>query len=305
MERFGAIEAGGTKFVCAVGTGPGDLSDVVSFPTTTPAETLDRAVAYFAARDVAAVGIGSFGPVDVDPASETWGFITSTPKPGWQRADVAGTVGRALGVPVAFDTDVNVAAHAEHRWGAAQDVDSFVYLTVGTGIGGGGYVDGRPIHGRMHPEMGHLLLPRDDGDDFAGVCPYHGDCWEGLACGPAIEARWGHPGQDLPPDHPAWPLQARTLALGLVNIVLTLSPERLVLGGGVMRQSHLFALIREEIRELIAGYLPLPDDLATFVVPTGLDGNAGVLGALALAREAVSGDAAFGTVPTPTASVSG
>lgn len=299
MERFGAIEAGGTKFVCAVGTGPGDLTDVVSFPTTTPDETLDRAVAYFTERDVAAVGIGSFGPVDVDAASETWGFITSTPKPGWKDADVAGAIGRGLGVPVAFDTDVNVAAVAEHRWGAAQDVDTFVYLTVGTGIGGGGFVDGRPIHGRMHPEMGHLLIPREDGDDFDGVCPYHGDCWEGLACGPALEARWGRPGQELPPDHEAWPLQARTLARGIVNIMLTLSPQRIVMGGGVMRHDHLFAHIREAVRDQLAGYLPLPDDLTTCIVPTGLGGRAGVLGAIALAREAVSGDAAVGVSPLP------
>ncbi|MEM1115247.1 MAG: ROK family protein [Bacteroidota bacterium] len=303
MERFGAIEAGGTKFVCAVGTGPEDLADVTSFPTTTPAETLDRASAYLAEREVASVGIGTFGPADVDVTSETWGHITTTPKPGWEGADVAGAVGRALGVPVAFDTDVNAAALGEHRWGAARGIDSFLYLTVGTGIGGGGFVDGRPVHGRTHPEMGHLLIPREPGDDFPGVCPYHGDCWEGLASGPALEARWGRPAQDLPPDHEAWPLQARTLARGLVNLILTLSPQRIVMGGGVMKQAHLFPLVREAVREQLAGYLPLPDDLSDYIVPTGLGGHAGVLGGIALAREAVSGDAAVGTVPTPTASV--
>ena len=194
----GGIEAGGTKFVCAVGTGPGDLRAVERFPTTTPEETLGRAIAYFRDRPVAAVGVGSFGPVDVDPDSPTWGHVTSTPKPGWQGADVAGGVARALGVPVGFDTDVNAAALAEHRWGAAQGLDTFVYLTVGTGIGGGGLIAGRRLHGLTHPEMGHIRVPRVPGDDFAGVCPYHGDCWEGLASGPAIEARWGPPRPTFP-----------------------------------------------------------------------------------------------------------
>lgn len=286
MDRFGAVEAGGTKFVCAVGTGPHDLDAVVTIPTTTPAETLGRVEAYFAERDVAAVGVGSFGPVDLNPASATWGFITSTPKPGWRDTEVAGALHRALGVPVAFDTDVNAAALAEHRWGAAQDVDTFVYLTVGTGIGGGAFVNGRLIHGQMHPEMGHLLVPQDPGDRFAGVCPYHGTCWEGLASGPAIEARWGRSGPDLPADHPAWPLQARALARGLATLILTLSPQRLVLGGGVMQQGHLFPLVREAVREAINGYVPLPDSLDGFIVPTGLGSDAGVLGALALAHEA-------------------
>lgn len=287
MDLFGAVEAGGTKFVCAVGTGPDDLHDVETIPTTTPEETLGHVVAYFAGRAVVAVGVGSFGPVDLDPASPTWGHIMTTPKPGWSGTDVAGPLARALGVPVGFDTDVNTAALAEHRWGAARDVRTFLYLTVGTGIGGGGFVGGRPIHGRMHPEMGHLLLPRDPDDAFAGVCPYHGDCWEGLASGPAIEARWGRPARTLPPDHPAWPVEARALARGLVNLILAVSPERIVLGGGVMRQGHLFALVRDEVRALLAGYLPLPDDLASFIVPTGLAGHAGVLGALALAQATV------------------
>ncbi|MEM0961402.1 MAG: ROK family protein [Bacteroidota bacterium] len=297
MQTFGAIEAGGTKVVCAVGSGPDDLRDVEAFPTTTPAETLARAVDYFAERPVAALGVGSFGPVDLDPQSPTWGHVTSTPKPGWRNADVAGPLGDALGVPVAFETDVNTAALAEHRWGAACDIDSFIYLTVGTGIGGGAFVDGRPIHGRTHPEMGHLLIPREPGDDFPGVCPYHGDCWEGLASGPAIEARWGRPAQDLPPDHEAWPLQARTLARGLVNLILTLSPQRIVMGGGVMKQTQLFPLIRAETEGLLAGYVPLPADLATFIVPTSLDGNAGVLGAIALARDQLAGDSAGVPVP--------
>ena len=286
MNTFGAVEAGGTKFVCAVGTGPDDLCDLETIPTTTPTETLGRVVDYFATRDVAAVGVGAFGPVDLDRASPTWGHITNTPKPGWQGTDVAGTLARALGVPIGFDTDVNAAAIGEHRWGAACDVSSFVYLTVGTGIGGGAFVRGRPVHGAAHPEMGHLLLPREPGDDFAGVCPFHGDCWEGLASGPALEARWGVPAADLPPEHPAWPLQARTLARGLVNLLLTLSPERIILGGGVMHQAHLFPMIREAMRDALGGYVSVPGDAASYLVPPGLSDRAGVLGALVLGQEA-------------------
>lgn len=291
MELLGGIEAGGTKFVCAVGTGPDDLRAVERFPTTTPDETLARAVAFFRARDppVAAVGIGSFGPADVDPGSPTWGHVTSTPKPHWGGADVAGPVALALGVPVGFDTDVNAAALAEHRWGAAQGLGTFVYLTVGTGIGGGAFVGGRRVHGLTHPEMGHLRLPRVAGDDFEGVCPYHGDCWEGLANGPAIEARWGTAPPDLPDDHAAWPLEARYLALGVVNLVLTLSPERVVMGGGVMSAGGLFPRVRAEVQRLLNGYVQAPvllDGIDGYVVPPGLGDRAGVLGALALAAEA-------------------
>ena len=301
MTLYGGIEAGGTKVVCAVGTGPDDLRAVERFPTTTPEETLGRAVAFFEAQPepVAAVGIGSFGPVDVDPGSPGWGHVTTTPKPGWQGADVVGPVRRGLGVPVGFDTDVNAAALAERRWGAARGLDTFVYLTVGTGIGGGGLVGGRRILGLTHPEMGHLRVPRVPGDDFAGVCPYHGDCWEGLASGPAIEARWGAAPPELPPDHEAWPLEARTLAFGVVNLVLTVSPQRVIVGGGVMGQERLFPLVRAEVQRLLNGYVQVPallDGIDAFVVPPGLGDRAGVLGALALAREAGGADAPSGAV---------
>jgi fructokinase len=297
MTLFGGVEAGGTKVVCAVGTGPGDLRATSRFPTTTPAETLGRAVAFFQAQPerVAAVGIGSFGPVDVDPASPTWGRVTTTPKPGWAGADVAGPVRAALGVPVGFDTDVHAAALAERQWGAARGLDTFVYLTVGTGIGGGGLVGGRPIRGLTHPEMGHVRVPRVAGDGFAGTCPYHGDCWEGLAAGPALEARWGRPGRELGRGHEAWPLEARYLALGVVNLVLTLSPQRVVMGGGVMDQGHLFPLVRAEVQRLLNGYVQAPavlGEIDGFVVPPALGGRAGVLGALALARAAAARAAA-------------
>ena len=296
---FGGIEAGGTKFVCAVGTGPDDVRAHTQFATTTPEETLRRAVAFFrdAEVPVAAVGIGSFGPVDLHPSSPTYGYITSTPKAGWAQTDFARAVGRALGVPVAFDTDVNAAALGEHRWGAAQGCATFLYLTVGTGIGGGGLVEGRRLHGLVHPEMGHVLLPRAEGDAFEGICPYHGACLEGMASGPALEARWGVPAETLPPDHPAWMLEAHYLAHALANYLFVLSPERIIMGGGVMQQGHLLGRVRARVRALLGGYVRHPavlGDLAAFIVPPALGGRAGVLGALALAAETHGVDAEFG-----------
>ena len=291
MTLFGGIEAGGTKFVCTVGTGPDDLRDVHRFPTTTPEETLSRAIAFFEAQPepISALGIGSFGPVDVDASSSTYGYVTTTPKPGWAGADMLGPLRQGLGVPVGFDTDVNAAALGEHRWGAAQGLDTFVYLTIGTGIGGGGMVNGRRIQGLTHPEIGHLRIPRIPGDTFEGSCPFHGDCWEGLAAGPAIHARWGRAGDELPSDHEAWAMEARYIAFGLVNLILTLSPQRLILGGGVMQQVHLFPLIRAEVQSILNGYVQLPallEGIDTTIVPPALGDRAGVLGAIALAQDA-------------------
>lgn len=300
MPLYGGIEAGGTKFVCAIGTGPQDIRAEVRFPTTMPQETLQRAVDFFQAQEallgepLAAVGIASFGPVDLIPGSPTYGFITSTPKPGWRNVDVVGPIRRALGVPVSFDTDVNGAALAEGLWGAARGLDTFIYLTIGTGIGGGGMVGGTLIHGLLHPEMGHLRIPHDrERDPFEGCCPYHGDCLEGLASGPALEARWGVRAERLPPDHPAWDLEAEYLALALHNLVCALSPQRVILGGGVMRQEHLFPRIRARLRDLLNGYIPVPailtQEIEAYVVPPGLGDRAGVLGALALAMRAAGG----------------
>jgi fructokinase len=238
-----------------------------------------------------AVGVASFGPVDLNPASPAYGSITNTPKHGWANTDVVGMLSRVLDVPVGFDTDVNGAALGEHGWGAAQDVATFVYLTVGTGIGGGGLVRGQPMHGLVHPEMGHLRVPHDwVRDPFEGVCPFHGDCLEGLATGPALAARWGRPAEMLPADHPAWALEADYLALGVTNLILVLSPERVILGGGVMQQYHLFPLIRERVQRLLAGYVAaaaVQEEIDRYIVPPGLGDRAGVLGAIALARQAV------------------
>jgi fructokinase len=281
MPRLGGIEAGGSKFKCAAGSGPAD-AEIAEFPTTTPQETIGRVAEFFRTRQpVESIGIASFGPIDPNPQSPTFGYITSTPKPGWRNFDFAGAVRDALGIPVAFDTDVNAAALAESRWGAARGLGSFLYVTVGTGIGGGALIDGRLLHGRLHPEMGHLRVPHDRmRDPFAGHCPYHGDCLEGLAAGQAIQARWSLAGHLLPDGHAAWDLEADYLALGVVSWTCVLSPERIVLGGGVMQREELFPKIRLRVGELLNGYLESPE-----IVPPELGTRAGVLGAIALASQ--------------------
>jgi fructokinase len=285
VPRFGGIEAGGSKFVCAVGSGPADIQ-TIEFPTTQPGETIARAIEFLQrSAPLAAVGIASFGPIDPNPSSPTFGYITSTPKRDWRNCDFAGAVGRALRVPVAFDTDVNAAALSELQWGAARGVRSFLYVTVGTGIGGGAIVDGRLLHGRSHPEMGHVRIPHDRlRDPFPGNCPYHGDCLEGLAAGPAIEARWGQAGRLLPDGHAAWDLEAEYLALGIVNWTCTLAPERIILGGGVMGRVELFPKVRVRVTELLNAYVELPE-----MAPAELGVRAGVLGAIALAASFSNG----------------
>ena len=286
------IEAGGTKFVCGIGTGPHDLK-TEQFPTSAPDVTLQSVIRFFreaGGSQLEAVGIGSFGPVDLDPDSPGFGRITSTPKPGWSNFDLAGTIRKQLCIPVAFDTDVNTAVLGEARWGAAQGISDAVYLTIGTGIGGGAIVHGRVVHGMVHPEIGHLRIPHDiTRDPFAGICPFHGDCFEGLACGPAMQARWGDPAGTLPPEHPAWVLEAHYIALGLVNLTVTLSTKRILLGGGVMQQRHVFELIRKEFSRLLNGYVRHPNilyGLDSYILPPKLGSQAGVLGALVLAESA-------------------
>jgi fructokinase len=280
VSALGGIECGGSKWECAVGADGPDLRATETIPTTTPKETIGRAIAFFEREGpVDAIGIGSFGPLDRRPGSHAWGHVTTTPKPGWAQTDIAGEIGRALSVPVAFDTDVNAAALGEHRWGAAQGLDTFCYITVGTGIGGGGMVGGKLLHGLLHPEFGHLRIPHDLAvDPFPGSCPYHGDCWEGLASGTALQARWSRPAAELDDDR-AWQLQARYLALGLVAVIAVLSPERIVIGGGVMQRKGLLADVQREVAVLVNGYL----GEAASITPPALGGRAGVLGAIALA----------------------
>lgn len=281
---YGGVEAGGTKWVCGIGTGPDDLHALTTFPTTSPAETLARAAEFFTQNGgVSAVGVGSFGPIDLHH-----GRITTTPKPGWAETDVVSTLRAALGVPVAFDTDVNAAALGEQRWGAAQGLDTFCYFTVGTGIGGGVMAGGRLVHGLLHPEVGHMLIPHDrDRDPFGGACPFHGDCFEGLASGSAIAQRWGKPGEELGDIPAVWELEAEYLAHGVVNVICVMSPQRVILGGGVMNQPSLLPLVRERTRDLLSGYIVAPelvDGLDDYIVAPALGGRAGVLGAIELAR---------------------
>lgn len=283
MSVYGGIESGGSKWELAIGTGPDDLRASETIPTTTPAETIERAVDFFArSGPVAALGIGSFGPVDARVGSPTWGYVTTTPKPGWANTDVAQEIRRRLGVPVAFDTDVNAAALGEHRWGAGRGLDTFMYVTVGTGIGGGAIVDGRLLHGVSHPEVGHLRVPHDrDADPFEGACPYHGDCLEGLASGTALAKRWGRPATEIEDDH-AWQLEARYLALGFLAVVAVLAPERIVVGGGVGSRAGLVERVRGELTELMNGYFGV-DGGDGFVTTPQLGTRSGVLGAIALA----------------------
>ena len=294
MSLFGGIEAGGTKFVCAVGSGPDDIRAETRFPTTTPMETMAQAIAFFreqhAIHRLDAIGVSCFGPIDPDRRSPTFGYVMATPKPHWSNTNVVGALQDALRVPVGFDSDVNGAALGEFRWGAGQGLDSFVYLTVGTGLGGGGIIEGKPIHGLMHSEMGHMRVPHDrQQDPYEGFCTYHGDCWEGLTCGPAIEGRWKTSARNLPPDHPAWVLEAHYLALGIVNIITVLSPRRIIMGGGVMDQLQLFPMIHQEVLALLNGYIQRPaiiDHIEQYIVPPGLGSRAGVVGAIALAQDA-------------------
>jgi fructokinase len=290
---YAGMEAGGTKFLCMVASGPEDVRAQTSFSTTKPEETLGRALAFFKAHEpFGAMGIGTFGPCNLNPDSPAYGRLSTSIKPGWKEANMLEPFRQVFDVPMRIDTDVNVAALGEYTWGAGQGTEVLLYLTVGTGIGGGGIINGRMMHGLFHPEMGHIRVPRFEGDRFPGICPYHGDCLQGLASGPAMEARWGQKAADLPIDHPSWRMEAYYLASAVNNYICTLSPNRIILGGGVMNQKHLFPLIREEVKRLLNGYIQLPlimKKIEEYIVPPGLGDRAGVLGAIALARQKAEG----------------
>jgi len=291
-DLFGAIEGGGTKFVCAVGTSPDNIRREIRIPTTIPDETLGEAIEFFQQAEadfgkLSALGVACFGPLDPRPDSASYGHILPTTKPGWSNTDVVGTLRSIFEIPIGFDTDVNGAALGEWTWGAAQGLDTFIYLTIGTGIGGGGMVNGRLMHGLLHPEMGHIMISHDkERDPFEGSCPFHQDCFEGLASGPALEARWGQKAETLPPDHPAWELEAHYVALGLVNFITTLSPQRIIIGGGVGGREELLPLIRKNAQEILNGYVQstsITKDIDKYIVQPGLGSRAGMLGAIALA----------------------
>ncbi|HEX8990175.1 MAG TPA: ROK family protein [Anaerolineales bacterium] len=287
---YGGIEAGGTKFICALGSGPAQIASETRIETTSPDETLRNVIHFFRPavieKTVGRIGVACFGPLDLDPRSSTYGFITSTTKPGWRNTDVIGRLERELDVTVVLDTDVNGAALGELTWGAGQGFDPLLYLTIGTGIGGGFVKDGVPLKGVLHPEMGHIRVPHDlKQDPFPGACPFHGDCLEGLASGPAIAKRIGLTSEALPDDHPFWHLEAHYIALAVQDFILTLSPRKVILGGGIMQRKHLFPLIRAEVRELLNGYVqhPFVEHMDEYIVPPSLGNQAGVLGAIALA----------------------
>ena len=296
MTLFGGIEGGGTKFVCAVGSGPDDIRAETRFSTTTPVETMERAVSFFKQQQnnhgpLSAIGFACFGPLDPDPTSPTFGNILLTPKLGWANTNVVAMLRAELYLPVGFDTDVNGAALSEARWGAAVGCDPALYLTIGTGIGGGLLVNGKLVHGMLHPEMGHIRIPHDfNKDPFAGSCSFHADCFEGLAAGPSLEKRWGQKAETLPADHPAWELEAQYIALALANYVLTIAPQKIVIGGGVAQQEHMLPMVREKMREVLGGYVQSPlvgPRIADLIVLPGLGARSGVLGAIALAEHAL------------------
>jgi fructokinase len=292
-KLYGGIEAGGTKFVCVVASGPSQVIDEIRFTTTTPEETLGRTIQFFQpyvdSSQVGAIGVGAFGPLDLNPKSPTYGFITTTPKPGWSNADVLGILQRALRINIAFDMDVNTAALGEYLWGASQGCDPSLYLTIGTGIGGGYIVNGKPLVGLVNLEMGHVRIPHSrELDPFPGICPFHGDCFEGLANGPAIEKRLGVTGAMIPDEDPYWEIEADYIASALMNYILTLSPKKIILGWGVMQRQLLFSKVRRKVRELLNGYVAsksLLENIDDYILQPGLGNRAGSLGAIALAMQ--------------------
>jgi fructokinase len=292
QQLYGGIEGGGTKFVCIVGSGPENIIEQTRIETTTPDETFQKAIQFFKPytdqEKIKSIGIGSFGPLDLNPDSPTYGFITSTPKPGWSNTDVLGTIQRELKVKATIDTDVNAAALGEFRWGASPGLDPLLYLTIGTGIGGGYIKDGKTLVGLHHPEMGHIRIPHDlKRDPFSGGCPFHGDCFEGLASGPAIEKRFGARGETISDHDPFWDIEADYIGSALSNFILILSPKRIILGGGIMGRAFLFPLIRRKVLETLNGYVEsesLLKEIDEYIVPPALGNQSGSLGAIALAQ---------------------
>ncbi|MFD2615802.1 ROK family protein [Terrilactibacillus laevilacticus] len=287
--KLGAIEAGGTKFVCAVGNDKGEIFERMKVDTDHPDKTIPAVIEFFKTHQVDSLGIASFGPVDVDKDSPTYGNITSTPKPGWKDYPFISHFENELNIPVGFTTDVNGAALGELTYGAAKGLDGCLYITVGTGIGAGAISNHQLVQGFSHPEMGHILVRRHPEDHYEGHCPFHKDCLEGLAAGPAIEARWGKKGHLLTDHALAWEIEADYLAQALMQYILILAPKRIIMGGGVMKQERLFPLIREKVKDLLNGYVVFPqvaEQIDDYIVPPGLGDNAGITGALILAKEA-------------------
>ena len=287
--RLGALEAGGTKMVCAIGDESGKIYEQVSIPTETPEITMPKLISYFEERKIEALGIGCFGPIDPDKKSETYGYITSTPKLAWADYNIVGTMEKSLMIPVGFDTDVNGSVLGEVTFGQAKGNKCVVYVTIGTGVGAGIYIEGKLLHGMLHPEAGHILLTQRQDDTYEGTCPYHKTCLEGLAAGPAIEARWGRKAVELKDDARVWDLEAYYIAQAIVNYILILSPQMIILGGGVMHQEQLFPKIRSYVKKMMNGYIKTKEmaDLDHYIVPASLHDDQGIMGALELGRRAL------------------
>ena len=285
---YGALEAGGTKMVCALGDENGRILEQVSIPTVTPEETMPKIIEYFRGKDIKALGVASFGPVDLDKASPTYGYITKTPKLAWADYNLVGALADALKVPIGFDTDVDGSLLGEVTWGAAKGLEDVAYITIGTGVGGGILSGGKVVHGMMHPEMGHVKVIPVPGDTYAGKCPFHGNCLEGMAAGPAIKDRWGVPANELVDKPEVWEYEADYIAQAVVMLILTVSPKKVILGGGVMHQLQLFPLIRKKVAEKLNGYLVTKEmeDPDSYIVPAGCNDDQGIMGAIKLAMDA-------------------
>lgn len=286
--RIGALEAGGTKMVCAIGNEKGEISEKISIPTRTPETTMPEMIQWFKARKIETLGIGCFGPIDPDKDSPTYGYITSTPKLAWKDYNIVRAFEECLCCPVGFDTDVNGSALGEVTFGQAKGKKNIIYLTVGTGVGAGVYAEGKLLHGMLHPEAGHILMHRREDDHYEGKCPYHKTCLEGLAAGPAIEERWGKKGIELQDRDEVWDLEAYYLAQALTNYILILAPQLIILGGGVMHQEQLFPRIRSYVKEMLNGYIKTKEleDIDHYIVPASLHDDQGIMGALELGRRA-------------------
>ena len=282
---YGALEAGGTKMICAVGDEKGNIIDEVTIPTTVPNETIPEIIRYFKGKDIEALGIACFGPLDLDKSSPTYGNILKTPKLAWTDLEIYSVLKDELEVTVNIDTDVAGSLLGEATWGSAKGISNALYITIGTGIGGGILANGEILHGMLHPELGHMLLTRHESDSFEGICPFHKNCFEGLASGPSIEARWGKPAVELADKVEVWNLESYYIAQALTNIILTICPKKIILGGGVMNQEQLFPMIRSKVRTNINGYITTKEleDIDNYIVPAVLGGKQGVMGALKLA----------------------
>lgn len=288
--KLGALEAGGTKMVVAIGNEKGEIFEKKSIPTTMPQETISEIIGFFQDKNIEALGIGSFGPIDVREDSENYGRILDTPKLHWRQYDLLKPFQETLKVPVKLDTDVNGSCLGEMTFGSAKGLKNVIYITIGTGIGVGAAVEGKLLHGMLHPEAGHILIRKNPQDKYQGKCPYHKTCFEGLAAGPAIEERYGKSPLELINEKEVWELEADYIAQALMNYILILSPERIILGGGVMHQEQLFPIIRKKTAEYMAGYLKTEqlENMESYIVPPSLNDNQGILGALKLATMALS-----------------